>query len=229
MTPKRKKKNQNEGMQAADFATLFGQLYPPEYKYIPAFMLDADKEHTRRLPPKKDKHQSWRAVKGRGLEKVIEHILSRQLEAFDLELISIAEAQEKVKIDFGDYGKHLPDVDLLVYQVKRNRILAILSVKTSLRERATQTAYWRLKLQAQSNTKNIRIFLVTPNSDDDLRSNRKPRKNRAVLETDIDGIYVVNRPEFALADYLYSGIDSRIRMVDELAGDLAELAKRKYL
>ncbi len=227
MTKKREKKN--EGMKAKDFPGFFIQLYPPEYKNIPAFMLDAEKEHGRRLPPGKNVSQSWRNVKGLGLERVIEHILARQLEPLNLDLISVDEARERVEIDFGEYGSHLPDVDLVVYQPSRNRILAILSIKSSLRERATQTAYWRLKLHAQSNTKNIRVFLLTPNSDDDLRSRRKPKKNRAVLETDIDAIYVVNRPEFELANYLYPGVESRIRMIDELADDLAELADRKYL
>ncbi len=224
-----KKQKKDKGMCAEGFLKFFIQRYSPEYKNIPAFLVDADKEHTRRLPHGKNKSQSWRSVKGLGLERVLEHILARQLESLSLELISVKEAREKVEIDFGDYGSHLPDVDLIVYQPSRKRILAILSIKSSLRERATQTAYWRLKLHAQSNTKNIRVFLLTPNSDDDLRSNRKPKKNRAVLETDIDAIYVVNRPEFKLADYLYHGVESRIRMIDELADDLAELADRKYL
>lgn len=216
-------------MNAEDFRDFFIDNFSPEYANIPAFLIDADKEHTRRLPPGKDKNQSWRNIKGLGLEKVLEYIITRHLEALSLELISVKKAKEQVEIDFGEYGLHLPDVDLLVYQPSRKRILAILSIKSSLRERATHTAYWRMKLRAQSNTKNIRVFLLTPNSDDDLRSNRAPKKNRAVLETDIDAIYVVNRPEFQLSDYLYPGVESRIRMIDELADDLAELADRKYL
>ena len=227
MTRKRNKKD--EGMNSEDFRDFFIENYAPEYASISAFLVEADKEHTRRLPPDTDKNQSWRSVLGRGLEKVLEHILARQLESLGLELIPIKEAIELVEIDFGQYGTHLPDVDLLVYQPSRDRILAILSIKNSLRERATQTAYWRLKLRAQSNTKNIKVFLLTPNSDGDLRSDRPPKKNRAVLETDTDAIYVVNKPEFSLADYLYPGVESRIRMIDELADDLAELANRKYL
>ena len=225
----KKRKDKDDVMDAKGLLAFFIQHYSPDYKNIPAFLLEAEKEHAKRLPPGKNKSQSWRNVKGLGLEKVIEHILERQLEPLNLDLIPVKEAREKVEIDFGEYGSHLPDVDLIVFQPSRNRILAILSVKTSLRERATQTAYWRLKLHAQSNTKNIRVFLLTPNSDDDLRNDRMPKKNRAVLETDIDAIYVVNRPKFNIANYLYPGVDSRIRMIDELAQDLADLADRKYL
>ncbi len=220
---------QDEGMDTEEFLLFYIQHYPPDFRNIPEFLVEADKEHTRRLPPDKDKNQSWRSVKGNGLELVVEHILARQLEALDLELIAVKDAEEMVEIDYGEYGTHLPDVDLVVYQPSRDRILAILSIKTSLRERATQTAYWRLKLHAQSSTKNIKVFLLTPNSDDDLRIKRVPKKNRAVLETDIDAIYIINRPEFELDDYIYPGVDSRIRMIDDLAGDLAELADRKYL
>lgn len=226
---KKRKKKKDEGMTIKEFRDFFIQHYSPEYSNIPEFLLEADKEHTRRLPPKKSKSQSWKIIKGRGLELVIEHILAQQLEALNLSLISVKRAKERVEIDFGEYGSHLPDVDLIVYQQSRDRILAILSVKTSLRERATQTAYWRLKLQTQSSTKNIKVFLLTPNSDDDLLSSHDPKKNRGVLETDIDAIYVVNRPERVLDDYLYPGVESRIRLIDELADDLAELAARKYL
>lgn len=216
-------------MSAEDIRDYFIQRCSPEYKNIPEFLLVAEEEHARRLSPNKNASQSWRNVKGLGLEKVLEHIISQKLRPHNLELISVEEASEKVEIDFGEYGSHLPDVDLIVYQPSQERILAILSIKSSLRERATQTAYWRLKLHAQSNTKNIRVFLLTPNSDNDLRRRPRKKKNRAVLETDIDAIYVVNRPEFNLEDYLYPGLESRIRLIDELADDLAELAERKYL
>ena len=227
MTKKRKKND--KGISAEDLRNIFIERYSPEYNNIPAFLVEADKEHTKHLSSGKNKSQSWNSVKGSTLELVIEYILRKQLEEVNLELIRVGTSHEKINIDFGDYGSHLPDVDLVVYQRSRDRILAILSIKTSLRERIAQTAYWRMKLHAQSNTKNIKVFLLTPNSDNDLRIRRKPKKNRAVIETDIDAIYIVNRPEFELANYLYPGVESRIRMIDELADDLAELADRKYL
>ncbi len=226
MTKNRKK---DKGISAEELRNIFIERYSPEYSNIPAFLVEADEEHTKHLPPRKNKSQSWNSVKGSTLELVIEYILRKQLEEVNLELIRVGTSHEKINIDFGDYGSHLPDVDLVVYQHSRDRILAILSIKTSLRERIAQTAYWRMKLHAQSNTKNIKVFLLTPNSDNDLRIRRKPKKNRAVVETDIDAIYIVNRPEFELANYLYPGVESRIRMIDELADDLAELADRKYL
>ena len=227
MSRKRKKKDQ--GISAEALLDIFIERFSPEYKHIPAFLIEADKEHTRHLPAGKNKSQSWNSVKGATLELVIEHILRQQLEKFNLDLIKVGKSHEKINIDFGDYGSHLPDVDLVVYQRSRDRILAILSIKTSLRERIAQTAYWRMKLHAQSNTKNIKVFLVTPNSDNDLRIKKNQKKNRAVVETDIDAVYIVNRPEFDLAKYVYPGVDSRIRLIEELAEDLAELADRKYL
>ena len=225
----KKNATEDKGASAEDLLHLFTQRFSPEYEIIPDFLIEADKEHTRRLPPNTNKGQSWNSVKGKTLELVIAYILAQRLEAYDLDLISADKAKDLVEIDFGEYGVHLPDVDLIVYQPSRDRILAILSIKNSLRERVAQTAYWRLKLHSQSKTKNVRVFLLTPNSDRDLKIGRKPKKNRAVLETDIDGIYIVNRPESELKDYVYPGVDSRIRMIDELADDLAELADRKYL
>lgn len=106
-------------------------------------------------------------------------------------------------------------------------MLAILSIKASLQERATQTAYWRLTLRDYSPTRNVKVFLLTPNSDDILRNNRQLNKQPAILETDIDAIYIVNTPDRSVSDYLFPGVDSRIRLIDDLVDDLQELSQRR--
>ena len=214
-------------IKANDLVKLYLKLGEQGFEFIPELLEIAREEHKEDFPPDKDFEQSWRSVKGRGLERVLEYMLKQQLKAMDLELLQANEVGHLLKIDFGEYGEHFPDVDLVVYQANRDRVLAILSIKASLRERATQTAYWRTKLRDFSKTRNIQVFLLTPNSDDILRSNRQPNKQRAILETDIDSIYIVNTPEHTINDYLYPGIASRIRLINELAEDLRELSLRR--
>ncbi|MDE2750312.1 MAG: BsaWI family type II restriction enzyme [Chloroflexota bacterium] len=217
-------------LRAKDFIPLYTRLGEKGFDFIPELLKIAREEHKIDFPfDSKNFEQSWRVVKGKGLEKILELMLKRQICATDLEILRLSDIGEKLKIDFGEYGNHYPDVDLVVYQPRRNRILAILSIKASLRERATQTAYWRLKLRDYSHTRNVKVYLLTPNSDDILRNNHDPIKQRAVLETDIDGIYIVNTPERSIDDYLYPGLESRIRLIDDLIDDLADLAARKYL
>ena len=211
-------------LKAKDFVDLYIELGGVHYEKIPKLLEIARGKHQEGFNPARDFEQSWRAVKGRGLEKIIAHILKRQLAEIDLELLPLREAGNLLELDFGEYGRHYPDVDLAVYHPGRDKILAVLSIKTSLRERATQTAYWRNKIRDFPKTRNVKVFLLTPNSDDILRSNRAPNKQRAILETDIDAIYILNTPDISLDDYLYEDKESRIRLIDELANDLKKLS-----
>lgn len=212
-------------LKAKDFVDLYIELGAAHYELIPKLLEIARERHREDFDPEKNFEQSWRSVKGHGLERVIEYILKQQLEAVGLELVHLDEVGDLLKLDFGEYGQHYPDVDLAVYQRSGHKILAILSIKTSLRERATQTAYWRNKIRDFYKTQNVKVFLLTPNSDDILRSNHAPNKQRAILETDIDATYIVNTFNVSLDDYLYKGKDSRIRLINELANDLKELSR----
>jgi len=217
-------------LKAKDFVDLYIELGAAHYELIPKLLEIARERHREDFDPEKNFEQSWRSVKGRGLERVIEHILKQQLEAVGLELIrldkgGLGKVGDLLKLDFGEYGQHYPDVDLAVYQRSEHKILAILSIKTSLRERATQTAYWRNKIRNFCKTQNVKVFLLTPNSDDILRSNHAPNKQRAILETDIDATYIVNTFNVSIDDYLYQGKESRIRLISELANDLKELSR----
>ena len=211
-------------LKAKDFVDLYIELGGVHYELIPRLLETAREKHRDGFDPEKDFEQSWRSVKGRGLEKVIAYILEHQLEAMGLELANLSEVGDLLKLDFGEYGQHYPDADLAVYQRSRRRVLAILSIKTSLRERATQTAYWRNKMRDFYKTRNVKVFLLTPNSDDILRSNRAPNKQRAILETDIDATYIVNTARVSLDNYRYEDKESRLRLINELANDLRELS-----
>ncbi|CAB3289604.1 protein of unknown function [Methanocaldococcus lauensis] len=61
------------------------------------------------------------------------------------------------------YGKYLflPDADIIIYKVENNnvRIIAIISVKNSFREREFETTYWKLKLKESPVTSHIKVFL----------------------------------------------------------------------
>ena len=145
-------------LRATDFIQLYVKLGEKDFDSIPKLLEVAREKHEEDFPGNKDFEQSWRSVKGRGLEKLLEFMLRRQLQDLDLELLHAQEVGKSLKIDYGEYGEHYPDVDLVVFQRSRNRILAILSIKASLRERATQTAYWRLKLRDYSLTRNVKVF-----------------------------------------------------------------------
>ncbi len=84
---------------------------------------------------------------------------------------------DKVKwallVHFGGYSV-LPDI--ILYQTDSIKILAVLSVKNSFRERFTETPYWKLKLLQSPTTSHIKVFMITPDNDDEISFKDKPKK-----------------------------------------------------
>lgn len=156
--------------------------------------------------PNKDHEQSWRAFKGKNLEKLILYIIKEQLEKLGLKIVegntlekrrseNLSEELNKVKrnllVHYGEFGSHMPDVDLIVYNPENFNVLAVISSKVTLRERIAQTGYWKLKLLSDSITKNIKVFLITPDEDGTLIKKFPPKKGRAIVEIDTDGCYLM--------------------------------------
>ncbi len=95
-------------------------------------------------------------------------------------------------VDYGEYGCHLPDADVVVYRRENNAVLCIVSCKKSLRDRLKQTAYWKLKLQQSPITTHVRVCLVTPDPDRELvQPHQPPRKNYAIANVDLDAAYLL--------------------------------------
>lgn len=67
---------------------------------------------------------------------------------------------------------------------------AILSVKNSFRERFTETPYWKLKLLQSPITSHIKVFMITPDNDDEISFKDRPKKARIVMENELDGLYL---------------------------------------
>jgi len=173
--------------------------------------------------------QGWVATVGRALERVIEIMIEKFCEenkisiTYDRKLRSkkLSEELEKVKrnllINFGEFC-FLPDGDIILYRTQNNKttVLAIISVKGSFRERYTETPYWKLKLSENPITKNIKVFMVTPDNDDEISFKAKPQKARIVMEYDLDGIYLAKK------DFDES---ENIKSIEKLIEDLEELIK----
>lgn len=164
--------------------------------------------------PKGNLGQSWNSVKGQLFERFAHYVILsmiRESSAKNLKLAygnktgeedsdtsRIAEqktARNSIKVDFGDQGKWSPDADLIVYSNYDDiRVEAIISCKTSLRERIAQTAFWRYKLASLENTSHIENFLITLDSDGVFFDN-KPSKSRAIALNELDAIFVL-KPGF---------------------------------
>jgi type II restriction enzyme len=166
-----------------------------------------------------DHEQSWRAFKGKNLEKLLMYIVKDQIESLGLKIIegnslertgdsNLSIESSKIKrnllIDYGEFGHHLPDVDLIIYNPKNFKVIAAISSKVTLRERIAQTGYWKLKFLQDPVTKNIKVFFVTPDEDGTLTHKKPCKKGRAIVEVDTDGSFVMSEKVIEESDKVKS-------------------------
>ncbi len=171
--------------------------------------------------------QGFVSAMGRALEKIIELLLKdfciknnvKMTNDKILRAKSVNGELDKVKrallVHFREYSV-LPDGDIVLYQTNKDniKILAVLSVKNSFRERFTETPYWKLKLLQSPITSHIKVFMITPDNDDEISFKDKPKKARIVMEHELDGIYLAK-----------SGFDEsfKIKGIENLLEDLKRL------
>lgn len=125
------------------------------YRYVSKILKEAKELHRQYFltTSKIDPEQSWRAFKGNNLERLLIHILDEEVRALGLKMISgkalnsnqlsllLDRVKRNLLVDYGEYGMHLPDVDLVIIDPVDGSVLAAVSVKSTLRERIAQTGY----------------------------------------------------------------------------------------
>ncbi|MGD9552436.1 MAG: BsaWI family type II restriction enzyme [Candidatus Caldatribacteriota bacterium] len=204
------------------------------YKYISQLLEEAKELHRKdwlKNPTKIGDHeQSWRAFKGKNLEKIIQFIITEEVEGMGLKVINgnklersrnlsfeLSQIKRNLAIDYGEFGLHLPDVDIIIYNPKNYKVLAVISSKVTLRERIAQTGYWKLKLLKDEATKHIKVFFITPDEDGTLKYKSPAKKGRAILEIDLDGSYILTKEDIEES--------SKVKLFEHFIEDLKGLIK----
>ena len=203
------------------------------YRHISNVLKEAKEQHKKDFTGN-DHEQSWRAFKGKNLEKLIEYIIADEVRDLGLEVVNgntlertnesnlpedLGQIKRNLLIDYGQFGYHLPDVDIIIYNPKTKKVIAVLSSKVTLRERIAQTGYWKIKLQNQGLTKHIKVYFVTPDEDGTLTIKDPAKKGRAIVETDTDGSYVLSETDIEESD--------KVKMFDKFIDDLKVLLNNK--
>ena len=154
--------------------------------------------------------QKFRNAVGRALQTLVQYLVEDSVSAlnrdYDLGLLCTTDSElnktnptpplDRVKrnllIDYGEYGCHLPDADVVVFRKENNAVVCVVSCKTSLRDRMKQTVYWKLKLQQSPITTHVRYSLVTLDNDGVLLAPRQPyNMNYGIANVDLDATYVL--------------------------------------
>ena len=180
-----------------------------------------------------DHEQSWRAFKGKNLEKLIVHIIRKEVESLGLKIIEgnalertnsanlskeLSMVKRNLLVDYGEFGSHLPDIDIIIYNLKDSKVIAAISSKVTLRERIAQTGYWKIKLASDKVTEHIKVYFVTPDEDGTLTIKKPAKKGRAIVEVDTDGSYVLSETNIEESD--------KVKMFNKFIEDLKSLIKK---
>lgn len=206
------------------------------FKYIPQLLKEAKELHKKdwlKSPtPNKDHEQSWRAFKGKNLEKLVEYIIADEVEKIGLKIINgnklerstqlskeLSQVKRNLVVHYGELGSHLPDVDIIIYEPVNYKIVAVISSKVTLRERIAQTGYWKIKLSQDPVTKHIKVFFITTDEDKTLSIRTPAKKGRAIVEIDTDGSYVMNEEKIEESN--------KVKTFDKFIEDLKQLIKRR--
>ena len=202
------------------------------YRYVSDLLLEAKELHHEYLAihePDKDKGQSWRSFKGKNFEQLVQYMIMERIEALELMVVNgnklerstrnLSQELKRVKrnltIDYGEFGCHLPDVDIVVYNPKNSRVVAIISSKVTLRERIAQTGYWKFKLSEDEDTAHVKVYFVTLDEDGTLIRVNRPKKGRAIVGIDLDGTYVLTKEDFEEND--------KIKLFEHFIEDLKQV------
>jgi len=206
------------------------------YGHISELLKEAKKLHKqdwlKHPTPNRDHEQSWRAFKGKNLEKLIQYIITEEVEELGLKVVNgnrlerstslpmeLSQVKRNLAIDYGEFGLHLPDVDIIIYHPRTYKVLAAISSKVTLRERIAQTGYWKLKLLQDEATKHIRVYFVTPDEDGTLTYKKPIKKGRAIVEVDLDGSYVLTEEKIEESE--------KVKLFEHFMEDLKGLLKDK--
>ena len=204
------------------------------YKHISELFREAKELHHKdwlENPTKSGDHeQSWRAFKGKNLEKLILYIIEKEVDSLGLKIVEgnklertrsenlsleLGKVKRNLLVDYGEFGSHLPDVDIVIYEPITAKIVAVISSKVTLRERIAQTGYWKIKLSSDKVTEHIKVFFVTPDEDRTLSTRKPAKKGRAIVEVDTDGSYVMSENPIQESE--------RVKTFDKFIDDLKKL------
>lgn len=183
----------------------------------------------------KNPQQAWNNFKGKALEELLRVLIQESVESIGIKCLLGARLgraklndeesiiHQKVSVRFGPY-RLLPDPDLVVYTPDRH-VLAVVSCKTTLRERVAQVAFWKRKLREDRATAHIRVLLATLDEDDDLRRKAPPPekyhagfKNRILVEYELDSTYVLTTEPIEES--------AKVKLFDKFINDLQALLAR---
>jgi len=162
-----------------------------EFDYLAEKKIREELSNHCRKPRSRD--QAWRTCKGSLYEYAVFKYIRSVIESDEVlrEKIGVIKGDEGLKdyksqVSIKNWSEIYPDIDLIVVEKKNNRVLCVISCKTSLRERLAETAFWKRELEKKG--KNIKYVFVTTDKDHELQT----ETNRYILLHVVDLTFITD-------------------------------------
>ena len=183
----------------------------------------------------RSRDQAWKTCKGSLYEyavfKCIQQVVTEN--KLDNKLLVLmgddALIRHKDQIVIRNWSDIFPDVDIIIIERETDLVRAIISCKTSLRERLTETAFWKRELEKTKNTEDIKLIFITTDKDNELRIDT----NRYILLHVIDCTFVTDPKKYKELIEVYrekygnrkdfSQLLSRVKFIEEIGNFLKTL------
>jgi len=133
----------------------------------------------------KSVNQAWRSCKGKLYEFAVFNYIKSVVEENEFFRKHLSVEFGKNQVVIRNWTEIFPDLDIVITEQKTKKVKAILSCKTSLRERLTESAFWRREFE-KIGLDSIKVVLVTTDKDNEL----KGEKNRYILLHVIDCTFI---------------------------------------
>jgi len=182
--------------------------------------------------------QKWRNESGKMLESLVVYFIGGTIKELGYDITTddeIINTKDGILEIVGHnfvlkYGKYyvLPDGDIIIFDPQNGEIKIVISCKASVRERFTQTLYWKLKLSLNKRTDKIKMYFITVDKEWndkktgfkkpslDIKEGKEPTKPRILLEYEMDGVYVTREMKDE---------SEKVKMFDKFINDLKRFLK----
>ncbi|MFN3805163.1 MAG: BsaWI family type II restriction enzyme [Pyrobaculum sp.] len=97
----------------------------------------------------------------------------------------------KEQLQIRNWSDILPDVDIAIVDKLSRNVKVVISCKTSLRERLTETAFWKLLTQSREKI-DVKFILITTNKDKELEIDT----NRYIIQHVLDCTFITDPEKY---------------------------------
>lgn len=187
-----------------EYDALIEEKYSGDFlKGIKDFERIAEKELRKLLDDhyetSRSRDQAWKTCKGAIYEYAVYKYLQNLLDSnkdlkrrFDVVMGEEAILSYREQVAIKNWADIYPDADILMIDRENKLVKAIISCKTSLRERLTETAFWKRELEKTKDDKTPKIIFITTDKDNEL----KVETNRYIILHVIDYTFITDPDKY---------------------------------